>query len=414
LPEYIWILKDNNKETTVTGQSSITYQVKDTGKLEVNLIYGKNEFCTEAIQKTFTKSHIKANFFLDSIQHCNLPLQVFLNNISDSASKCSWYFSKKFISNLNNTTYSILQNDLPPRTYKQIYSHELESIYLPISLAVSNNDGCYDSITKKIAFTFPIARFMPDKISGCIPLTVSFSDSSHASGTIDKFIYKIGSDSVVTAAKNPVAYTFNKPGEFYVSEIIKSGNCYDTSYVVKIIAGEKLVPDISVSPSEICNGEKIRITGKSNNNNLVDQWYIKSIGLFYLNTPVPPDTSLTILADNIGDKDISLVLESNGCFSDTTIKAIFRIKGLSGNFIDTFSCTSPLNYEFRTQIGPAKTLIWKIDTATINNEDTVKYKFPSSGDFSVKITAFDNALCSLSISKIISVRQIKASFTLKD
>ena len=48
----------------------------------------------------------------------------------------------------------------------------------------------------EVTIALPVARFMPDKVSGCVPLQVSFSDSSKSLFKIDSYTYKIGNDSV--------------------------------------------------------------------------------------------------------------------------------------------------------------------------------------------------------------------------
>jgi len=415
LPDYTWIIHDNGKTSTYTGNNSILYSVKDSGTLDVLLIYGKNSYCTDSVRKTFTKSYVEANFAFDTSIFCAVPQKIDLQNLSNNADTYSWSFSGKFFSNSKDASYTITQEDMPDKTYQQLYSHEINSIHLPFGLIVSNSDGCTDSIIKDATIMMPVARFMPDKVSGCIPLQVTFSDSSKSSFTIDKYIFKIGTDSVTSLYKTPVKYTFSKPGEYLISEIIKSENCYDTSYAVKIIAGEKLIPDFTISPAEVCNGGEIHLVGKSNNNPVVDSWQFKSANIFDLQFSTNPDTVISVYSDSTGYKNVSLLLDYNGCLSDTTKNAAFKIVGPAGSFSESFECDSPLIYNFRSQMAPFTSLIWNIDTATYYNVDSVEYKFPVSGDYTVKLSATDNSSnCTLTRTKLIEVRQVKADFSLTD
>lgn len=415
LPDYTWSITDNNITSTFRGKNSITYQVKGSGKISVKLVYGKNSFCTDSTTLSFTKSYIKAAFSLADTLFCSVPSLVNLINSSQNANIFAWYLSDKLISDESVTSYTVTQKDLPEETYQQLYNHEIKIIKLPFKLVASNGGVCYDSVTNMINVALPVARFMPDKVSGCIPLQVSLSDSSKSLFRIDAYTYKIGNDSVTSFDESPVNYTFNKPGEYYVSEIIRSGSCSDTSEVVRIVAGDKLIPDFTVTPDEVCNGGTIHLTGEAGNNSLVDMWRFRAANLFNLNFTSRPDTTFTIDSDSSGYKDISLQVDYNGCLSETTKKNILKIKGPIGNFSESFSCDSSLIYHFKSAISPVTSLSWNIDTTIINNVDSLKYVFPSGDDFTVKLVATDNSSnCTLTRTKLIKVRQVMADFTLND
>jgi gliding motility-associated-like protein len=213
----------------------------------------------------------------------------------------------------------------------------------------------------------------------------------------------------------PVNYTFTKPGKYYISEIIKSGSCIDTSYAVKIVVGDKLTPDFTVTPTEVCNEGKIHITGSSNNNSAVNLWHFKCNNIFDYNFTTLPDTDVTVYSDTAGYKNISLEVDYNGCFSSITKNAIFKINGPVGDFIERFTCDSQLVYHFKSKITPTTSLTWHIDTATFKDVDSVRYKFPKSGNDTVRLISIDNTSgCTLTRTKIIKVRQIKANYTIND
>jgi gliding motility-associated-like protein len=108
-------------------------------------------------------------------------------------------------------------------------------------------------------------------------------------------------------------------------------------------------------------------------------------------------------------------VDYNGCISDSIKKNILNIKGPTGSFTESFRCDSSLVYHFRSKISPVTSLIWNIDTVTFNGIDSLRYVFPERGDYTVALTATDNVSgCSLTRSKIIKVRQVKADFSLND
>jgi gliding motility-associated-like protein len=415
LPDYIWSITDNGKTSTFKSSNSIEYKVTGSGNISVKLVFGKSPSCTDSISLSFVKSYINAAFTLKDTIYCSVPHTLNLTNASQNADKVAWYLSDKFLSNNKVFSYSVTKSDLPEETYQQLFSHEINVFRLPIKLVASNGGVCYDSVTKNITIAKPVARFMPDKVSGCIPLQVSFSDSSKSSFNIDSYTYMIGSDKVTSQNNTPVNYSFTKSGIYNVTEIIKSGSCYDTSHIVRIVAGNKLVPDFAILPSEVCNGGTIALSGNSTNNSAVGKWRFISSGLFDLSFKSRPDTIVRVYSESSGFKDIRLQVDYNGCISDTTKKNILKIKGPSGSFKGTFSCDSSLKYNFKPSVNPYTSLIWNIDTAVIKQADPVSYVFPKSGNYTVKLTASDmTSGCTLERTKVFQVRQVKSDFSLND
>ena len=320
LPQYKWTFTENNINTIIQGGSSVSYQIKGTGTIDVKVVYGYYPFCTDSVSATYSKSYIKADFTLDNNLICSFPVTVKLNNTSLNANGFTWYSSGRLISSDRNTTYTITKNDIPEETYRQLYDHEISNIRLPFKLVATNSGMCFDSLINEVTVSLPVARFMPDRVSGCVPLLVTFSDSSKSPKTIDHYTYRIGSDSVTSTLKNPLKYTFTKPGEYKVFEVIKSGICSDTSHIVTIAAGEKLKPDFTVTPSEICNGGTVRLTGTIPGKPVSALWRFRSSGIFDLGFNAVPDTTLAVYSDSTGFRNIGLTVDYYGCLSDTVKK----------------------------------------------------------------------------------------------
>lgn len=415
LPDYTWRITDNDKITTFSGTDTLTYKVTGAGIIGVKLVYGKTSECTDSVSASFTKSYIRAAFSMDDTIKCSVPTTLTLTNTSLNANIFSWYLSDTLISGDKSTSYTITRDDLPAETYEQLYSHKINVVRLPVKLVASNNGFCFDSVTSEVAIALPVARFMPDKVSGCVPLLVTFSDSSKSVFDIDTYTYKFGSDSVTSSTGSPVSYTFKNPGVYNVTETIKSGSCNDVSEVVKVVAGDKLVPDFSVIPGDVCNGGNIHLTGEVGNDGLVNIWRFRSSNLFDLSFNSLPDTTIAVYSDTAGYKSISLQVDYNGCISSTTKNNVLKIIGPVGNFTESFSCDSSLSYHFKSDINPATSLVWNIDTSVVYNVDSTNYVFPSGGDYTVKLTASDNASgCKLTRTKTLKVRQVKASFSMND
>jgi gliding motility-associated-like protein len=404
-----WIITYQNKTQVFINVDSIIFPAKDSGNLNINLIAGANSLCPDTAKITYIIDFLKADFSIDNSVVCNLPKIIGLKSLSQNENLLTWVFPDGKINHDSVTSYNIPNN----LTYKQLYSHIPNHFNLPFKLIAKNTvNGCKDSVIKSVPIELPVARLMPDKISGCAPLTVTFSDSSRSDFSITNRTYVFPNFSLSVQDNNPVKQTFNDPGVFNVFEIIKSGQgCTDTSEKVLIRVGDKLVGDFTISPSSICNGDQIHITANSNLKDSIKLWQISGKNIFNLAFKHKPDTLITVYTDSVGSKDITLETDYNGCITDLTKTNVLNITGPAGNIIESFSCDSPLVYKFKTDINPATSLNWKIDTSNIKNTDSVKYSFQDHGDFSVQLTAKDNTSgCSLIKNKIIKVRLVKAAF----
>ncbi len=415
LPNYTWTISDTYKTTIIKGKSIVSYQVSDSGSMNINLVYGNDLQCTASISRSFTKSYINANFSLDTSAFCSLPRNIVLKDLSKNTATASWFFQGNFITNNSDTLFTITKGLIPAVSYEQEYSHQQKMIRLPFKLKVVNIYGCSGTITKYVKLALPNARFTPDIVTGCVPLHVTFTDSSKSINKIDKYVYLIDKDSISSSLKIPLNYNFINPGDYSVREIIRSGSCIDTSEAIQIKAGTKQKPSLAVSPAEVCNGGKIHLSGISPNNSILGSWTLASDGIFKHNFISVPDTIMPVYSGSSGSNDIHVIVNYNGCFSDTIIKAAFAIKGPAGSFLGSFSCDSPLVYKFKAKISPATSLIWNINSAVYTNLDSIIYKFPQPGDYTVNLTADDNASnCSLTWTKLLKVRKVKADFNLND
>jgi gliding motility-associated-like protein len=415
LPDYTWIIHDNGHVRTFSGSDSLEYSVTGSGTLGVTLLYGDNSMCTDSISQWFTKYNVKADFAPDTSIFCGIPVDINFRNKSTDAVSYSWYLANKWFSNATDTSYRVTQADLPVETYSQKYSHDVNTATLPFKLVAVNVDGCADSVTRDVVVSLPVARFMPDLASGCAPLQVTFSDSSKSDFDIDQYTYIIKNEEVISTSGGPVTYTFETPGKYGISEVIKSGGCIDTSYAIVIQVGKKLTPDFTVIPAKVCNGGEIHLAGNTENYAAVSSWRFISQDLFDIQLNAKPDTVITVYTDSAGFRNIILEVDYNGCISDTLKKNAFEIAGPVGNLTETFACDSPLVYTFKSDFKPATSLTWAIDTLIAKDVDSVHYKYAKSGNDTVRLTVLDaSSGCTFSIQKLVAIRNVDAEFTLSD
>ena len=126
-------------------------------------------------------------------------------------------------------------------------------------LTVTTASGCIDSSSQEVILDIPLARFMPDTVSGCAPLTVELSDSSRSSQGIINFEYIYGDGQTANfSTPDPHNYTFTEAGEFDVQLVITNNlGCVDTSYMIRVEVGNRITPDFTTDRTEACQGEPI-------------------------------------------------------------------------------------------------------------------------------------------------------------
>lgn len=99
-----------------------------------------------------------------------------------------------------------------------------------IQLIVTNTNGCKDTTSQSVEiFNLPNANFSYTTNCTDNQRVISFTDQSTSDDVINYWYYDFGGQATVT---NPnVDFTFNNPGEYIVSHIVRTTNgCSDTTY----------------------------------------------------------------------------------------------------------------------------------------------------------------------------------------
>jgi len=101
---------------------------------------------------------------------------------------------------------------------------DMNRLYFWLGVTTTDSIGVckavFDSIKVKMS-AMPVANFVGVPLSGCVPLTVSFTDSSTIGlGIINYWEWDMG-DGTKQYVRNPV-YTYNNPGKYSISLKIKS------------------------------------------------------------------------------------------------------------------------------------------------------------------------------------------------
>jgi PKD repeat protein len=193
--------------------------------------------------------------------------------------------------------------------------------------------------------------------------------------------------------------------------IENTAGCRDTSFATIIKTGTILKPDFTVSPEQVCPGASIRLEDITVPQDSIDFRHFSSPGLFSITVTGNAAVNVEVLPVTSGYKAVQLEVGYNGCASDTLIPDAFYVHEPAGSFHEAFSCDSPMVYTFISDVAMASSIEWRINDSLVSTDDSMTFRFPSSGDYDVTLTAFNaSSLCYALLKKIIKVRNVKAAF----
>ena len=192
--------------------------------------------------------------FSSNITNGYAPLTVTFTNTS-TGTPTSWSW------NFGDGTTSTIQN--PTRIYSKAGTY---TVKLTVTNAAGSNTATkFDYITVKSVSQKPVAAFSATPISGTIPLTVQFTDSSK--GSPDSWRWTFG-DGQTSTQQNPT-HTYNKVGKYTITLAATNtagSNSVTESGYINVIAPSK--PSIAAFSTSQTSGKaplKVTFTDKSTN-----------------------------------------------------------------------------------------------------------------------------------------------------
>jgi len=295
------------------------------------------------------------------------------------------------------------------------YRREVE--YLTTSLTITTTTGC--TFTASVVDTIhPVfARFMPDIIDGCGPLTVTFSDSSLSNEPLVTWHYDYGDNSQQTLNSDaPHTHVFNAPGVYpVVLTATNNAGCFDISDTIFIEVGAPLAIDFSAAPLSVCPGESISFTNLLPNAQ-VDAWNFSTDGEL-LSHCFNDQNPTMAFDDTTGLFSVVLTAVYNGCVTQVTKSDYIEVKGPIARFNYLYDCSAPLDVQFKNQSMGATSTSWALgDGNTETAPGNFTHSYATSGDYEVILTA-SNATSGCADSKdtfLLPVRTVEAHFGVDD
>ncbi|MFN8394500.1 MAG: PKD domain-containing protein [Bacteroidia bacterium] len=170
------------------------------------------------------------------------PLTVTINNTTTTVGgeTWSWTFGDGGTSNLQQPGTYTYTNPGPGTLIRNL------------KLVVTNGFGCKDSLTVPITvFPIPIAQFNAAPDSGCLPLTVTMTNTSTTGGTY-AWNFGAGAAPATSTAYNPPAVVYSTPGIKVITLTVTRNGCSATTTDTVIVRPRPVVA-FTTTPTSGCS-----------------------------------------------------------------------------------------------------------------------------------------------------------------
>lgn len=394
----LWDFGDNSTSETSSGK----HFYYNAGNYKVRLIAAPGGTCADTMTWNITVEKATAAFNISPDKSCNASSTVsFSNQSSANSTSYKWKFHDASVV----TTKDVVKTYTQPVDKDQYVIHE--AFNYPVKLTVTTANGCQDSTEKDFIVHQPTALFTVSTAQGCAPLSVNFTDISQSTDPITKRTWKFGDG---TESSNP-SHTYNTPGIYEAKLIAEtSEGCVDESYIVTIKVGNAVTPNFSINNSVLCSSQKIELTNLSPAG--ANRWHYSIGGKGVSVCPEVQNPSLFMKTD-FGSLAVKLIVESNGCLSETEKLNEVKNDGPVGDFSYSTTCNLARAVAFKATALGATSFKWDFGDESSNTANLqLTHFYSAEGDYTVKFITF-NGSCSDTVIRVVKVRDHQPKFNLK-
>ncbi len=400
---YTWDFGDGN----FSNDKNPVHLFQQPGVYNITLIYQDENGCVGKAtrEELITVQKPTADFQVADRYSCNGSLNTQFTNQSDGLGNLSYKWD------FGDQQSSLLKH--PLHTYLQTGVYD-------VSLTLSDNLGCTDSITFEeiIEVSNTMAAFSMLKDTVCPNTPIKFTNTSVNNRTNS---WDFG-DGTSSAEVSP-SHIFTKPGDYVVELMIENYECVSTT--TTLIHVEDVKVDFTISDSFACQ-VPVNITYTPAGNNI--ESYSWNFGKDETSSEMIPThtyPSTKELADN-KKQNYTTTLEVTSIYGcklkvekiDVLQIVLPQVNITSDN--PTSGC-QPIDLNFGhtitydTPLDHITGLTWKTEQESYTNQDTFQRTYADVGKYKVNLTVETELGCVASSSVNISVGQkVQPDFAVKD
>ncbi|HEY8388789.1 MAG TPA: PKD domain-containing protein, partial [Parasegetibacter sp.] len=256
----------------------------------------------------------------------------------------------------------------------------------------------------------PVAAFTANRVSGCAPLSVAFTDQS--TGDPKFWNWDLG-NGTLSNQQNPVV-VYSTPGTYTVSLVVRNSNGADAiTKTAYITVNPSPTAMFTANITTACLGSTIQFTDQSSTPDGSIQSWLWNFGDGTTSTERNPSKTYP---DN-GFYNVSLtVTSSTGCTHTRSVARYIRIlSGVTAEFFfrQDSVCRAPFPVHFSNQTsGPGSmTYIWDMGNGSTATTEDATTSYNAEGTYTVQLIARSEYGCADTITKTVPVTGANAVIT---
>ncbi len=289
----------------------------------------------------------------------------------------------------------------------------------PIKLKVVNVNGCSDSLISSLPLVVsppPTAQFLLQPPGGCVPFSLTLSDSSITTFPIVQWNWKFGDGT--TASNVPfVGHTYSTPGSYQLQLKVRDAQgCVDsTQRTLDVSFGP--TPNFTANSLTGCAPKLIQFTDLSASNQPIAGWFW-DFGDGTTSTLRSPQYSYTAN----GTYTVSLtVTDINGCAKTETKPQYIQLQNPIADFIsDTTGGCPPFPVTFThtsNSNSPIASFFWDFGDGTTSSQENPSHTYSYADTFAVRLIIVNGQGCRDTVAypqAIVAYAKPIANFSLSD
>jgi len=301
---YNWNFGNGQTSTNMTP-TNVTYNSNGTYNVALT-VTNTNTGCVNTLTQSITVTNFIADFSTDQAVYCVGETVTFTDLSSQGTNSWSWNFGTGSTSSIQNPTFTYST----PGTYN-------------ITLTAQNNTiGCSKSTTHSIEIVpLPQTSFTASPTLGCLPMEVTFTNSSTGSGS---FSWDFGDGGTSTQTSPTHTYTQEDTLTVTLTQIDENG-CENSVTLIDYIIASPLIVAFDADQKDGCEDLDVQFFDLSIAPNPIDDPIINWVWNFGNgNTHTGPTPPLQTYSEGIYTVSLT-VSTATGCVETLTLVDSIRV-----------------------------------------------------------------------------------------
>lgn len=378
-----WDFGDGTQDSSNTINPVHTYPSR--GPFTVTLFaFNYTTGCIHTLSATFTIAEPIAYFTVSDSMGC-YPFAVSFSDSSQDANSVLWDFGDP--SSITDTSTFLNPN----------YTYSNTGQYIT-TLIITDVNGCKDTIVDTLLSLGPYPFFFADTLTGCRPLTVTFTDTSVSDSVLVQWTWDFGDASpIVITNVDSVVHTYLDTGLYSVTMTVRDTNgCLKTIVKNYYIQPTFPYPSFTVD-TFACKNDVLTFDASATS--VIGGTYIWNYGDGNSDTT----TSNTITHSYISDGYYLVTLtvsDTNGCDSTITDSVLILKPTANFNWTDTNYCGYTAVSFIDSSSGYVTSWYWMFgDGGTSTTADSADHNYTLPGVYTVTLIVTNGGGCKDTIVK---------------